>query len=360
MFRLALVALACAVGLTAVAADTVPGELAAPISISWDNTPVAYALSSLSQARHIAIVRDRRVDPQQPLELAIDNQPLADALAAIAAHQKIGYCQLGPVAYFGPPQTTARLRTLAALRLEDVTRLSPAARRKLLLSRNWHWDRLSEPRALAEQLGREAGVELLGLDRIPHDLWPETDLPPLPWIDRLALVAAQFDLTFRLDNTGHRVELVDMPARPVLARSYLGGRDAAAVASRWTGAFPAANIEVVGTRIRVEAPLEVHESIEGRLRATPARRTTVTAGKPQYQLSVDKAALNQVVAQLSKQLGLEFRWDEAAIARKRIAMDQLVSVKISGADLDQLLAAVFAGTGLTTRRDGRAIVIQPK
>jgi hypothetical protein len=314
----------------------------------------------LSQSRHVAVLLDRRIDPEQPLELAIDNKPLGEALVAIAAQLKIGYCQFGPVAWFGPPQTAARLRTLAALRLEDVARLSPAVRRKLLLAKPWLWDQLAEPRELAQQLAREAGVEFVGHQRIPHDLWPEADLPPLSWIDRLTLLAAAFDLTFKIDPSGRRVELVDMPARPVLARSYLGGRDAAALAARWAGALPDAKIDVADTRIRVVAPLEDHEVIEGRLRATPARRTIVTAGKPVYQLSVESAALDQVVAQLSKQLGVQFRWDEAAIAEKRIAVNQLVSVKVSGVDLDELLAAVFAGTGLAARRDGRDIVIEPK
>jgi hypothetical protein len=334
--------------------------LAAPLRISWENTSVAHALSSLGQAQRVAILRDRRVDPEQPLALAIEDQPLGEAFSTIAARLNLGYAQLGPVAYLGPPQTAARLRTLAATRLEEVARRPAPAKRKFLLVKKWHWNRLSEPRALIDELAREAGVAIAPLDKIPHDLWPEADLPAMTWIDRLTLVAAQFDLTFAIDEAGNAVRLIDMPAEPVLVRSYLGGGNAAALATKFAREVPAARIDVSGTRIRVAARLEGHETIERQLRGRPARRTRVVAGREEYQLSVENAALDKVVAQLASQLKLEFTWDEAAIAERNIAVDQLVSVKIAGADLDKLLEAVFAGTGLAAQRDGRAIVIRPK
>jgi hypothetical protein len=352
----------------AAAADSAPWatganlnrELATPLGIAWDNTPLAYALSSLSQARHVAVLRDRRIDPQQPLELAIDDQPLSAALAKIAAHLQIGYCQFGPVAYFGPPETAQRLRTLAALRLDDVRRLPAPARRKLLLLKSWQWDRLAEPRQLANQLAREADVELVGAERIAHDLWPAGQLPPLSWIDRLTLLAAQFDLTFEIDGAGRRVKLVEVPGRVSLARTYLAGGDAADVAERWARALPGAKVDVAGGRIRLDALLEDHELVENRFRGTPTRRTTVAAGRAEYQFSVENAALDKVVAQLANQLDLDFRWDKAAIMKAGIAVDQLISVKVADAGLDELLAAVFAGTGLSIRRDGRSIVIRPE
>ena len=335
-------------------------QLATPLSVSWDNTPLDRALASLSQAQHIAIVRDRRVDPGQPLKLAIDGEPLSEALAKIARHLRIGYCQFGPVAYFGPPATARRLRTLAALRLEDARKLPPPTLRKLLTMKNSRWEKLFKPRELALRLADEAGVKLIDPERIAHDLWPAADLPPLSWIDRLTLLAAQFDLTFRFTDGGRGVELADVPERVVLSRTYLGGRDAQALARRWAQELPEATIAATGNRIRVDAPLENHEHLEAALRGQPTRRTTVTAGERAYQLSVEKAALDKVVAQLAKQLDLEFRWDRPAIDAAGIAVDQLVSVKIAEASLDELLAAVLAGTGLAPERTGRTVTIRPK
>ncbi len=294
-------------------------QLSAPLTVAWRGTPVARALADLAHTQHVAILRDRRVDPDQPLTLAIDGQPLADALGTIAGHLEIGYCQFGPVAYFGPASTAARLRTVAALRLDDVRQLPPAVAHKFLLLRAWHWDELAEPRDLVAQLAAEAKVELVGNERIAHDLWPEVDLPPLTWIDRLSLVAGQFDLTFRIDRDGKRVELVDMPARALLARSYLGGPSAAAVARRWQQALPEAKVTLQGNQIVVAGRVEDHDEIERRLRGTATRKTTVTAGREVYQLSVENAALDQLVEQLTQRLNLTFQWDRAATGAAGIA-----------------------------------------
>ena len=334
-------------------------QLAAPVSVSWSNLPLVRALKSLGSAQRMAVVLDRRVDPERPITLAIDQEPLGEALEKIARHLKLGYCQFGPVAYFGPPSMARRLRTLAALRLDELRQMPSAATRKLLLMRSWHWDELTEPRQLVDNLAAEAGVEIVGVDKIPHDLWPAADLPPLSWIDRLTLIASQFELSFELDKTGRRAQLVAAPATVVLTRNYQGGSDAAAVARRWAKALPDARVAVDKNRIRIEGRLEDHEAAQQRLRGKPTDQTTVTAGKEVYQLSVENAALDQVVRQVAERLNLEFDWDRAAIDAAGISIDQLVTVKVQDASLDELVRAVLAGTGLAFRRDDRKISLYP-
>ncbi|MBI3837771.1 MAG: STN domain-containing protein [Planctomycetia bacterium] len=342
-----------------VTGPTLDQQLAAGVTISLSKIPLSRALKSISTAQHIAIVLDRRVDPDQETQLGLTREPLRNGLQRIADQLQIGYCQFGPIAYFGPTSTVKRLRSLAALRLEDVRPLPPAASRKFLQMRSSHWDDLAEPRQLVEALAEEAGIALVGAKKIPHDLWPAADLPPLTWIDRLTLLAAQFGLTFRIDKGGQQVELTPMPAKVVLARTYQAPRQADSVAKRWAKALPTARVAVEGNKIRVEGSLEDHETVEHRLRGTPTQRTTVTVGKEVYQLAVEQAALSQVLEQLSQRLSLEFQWDRAAIERAGISLDQLIAVKVQNVTLDELLRAVLANTGLTFRHDDRAISIYP-
>lgn len=335
-------------------------QLDARVGVSWDNVPLDRVCAGLARSQQVAILRDRRLDPGLVVRLAVDGRPLADVLAEVAAKAGGGYCQLGPVAYLGPAEMAAQLRTLAALRQQEARKLPAAARRKLLQLRNWHWDRLAEPRELAQQLAAEADVQLIGAERIAHDLWPAADLPPLKWIDRLTLLAAQFNLTYRIEASGRRVRLVDLPQRAVLVRTYRGGQDPQRLARDWATSLPDAKIEVAGQRVRVAGRLEHHEHLQSRLRGRPTRRVTTRPGAATYQLAVERAALDQVVAQLEKRLNLSFDWRREQIDAAGIAVDQLISVKVTGATLDGLLEAVFADTKLEFERSDRGVEIRPR
>ncbi len=335
------------------------GRLRAPVSLSWTNTPAIRALAGLSDAQRIAIVLDRRIDPGQPLDLAAADEPLERVLAKIAEQLNSGYCQFGPVAYFGPQATARTLRTLAQQQTEEVRSLPEPRVAEFLRLRTTHWDDLAEPRNLAEALAKEADVELVGAEQIPHDLWRATDLPSLTWIDRMTLLAAQFDLAFKIEDAGKRVRLVDAPQHVSIERVYPGGRRAAAVAKRWAREIPDARIVVEGDTIRVDGRLEDHEYVERRFRGSPTRRTKVVPGKEVYQLTVANAALDEVLVQVAGRLKLELNWEHEAIDQAGIPIEQLISVNVKDVSLDELLRAILDGTRLTYDRRGQSIAIRP-
>lgn len=96
--------------------------------------------------------------------------------------------------------------------------------------------------------------------------------------------------------------------------------------------------------------VEDHELIERRLRGKPLTPTAVTLGPERYQLSIEKAVLLKVVEELAGRLNLTIRWDRAAIETAGLSAEQLVTVQVQDADLDELLGAVLTGTGLTFQR----------
>jgi hypothetical protein len=152
---------------------------------------------------------------------------------------------------------------------------------------------------------------------------------------------------------------VPAPEKPTLSRIYQAGKDVRGVAKRWAKALPEARLSIEGNTIHLDGRWEDHELVEHRFRGAPTDRATVSAGKEVYQLSIENTALTRVVQQLGQRLNLEFQWDHAAIDAAGISVDQIISVKVQQATLDDLLVAVLKGTGLSYHRKDRAISIFP-
>ncbi len=129
----------------------------------------------------------------------------------VAERCGLGVSRLGAVVYLGPPSAAQRLRPIAAAFDRAVRRLPAASQRKFFQSKPLAWEDLSTPRDLLEQLGRQNGIQIAGLERLPHDLWAAADLPPLSLAERLTLIAAQFDLTFKIAAGGARLNLAPVP-----------------------------------------------------------------------------------------------------------------------------------------------------
>ncbi|HTU25336.1 MAG TPA: hypothetical protein VMF30_08065, partial [Pirellulales bacterium] len=187
------------------------------------NAPLGAALARLSANHHVAIVLDRRVDPDRLLTLSVSGQPLAEVLGEIAQSAGLGVSLAEPIVYLGPPAEAAALRTLVHLRRQEVAALPAARRTALSAAKAWGWDDLATPRDLAESLAGEAHVKIAGLERIPHDLWAGRRLPPMAWTDRLTLLAIEFGLAYEIEADGRTVRLVKIPARVVARRSFAGG-----------------------------------------------------------------------------------------------------------------------------------------
>ncbi len=333
-------------------------QLEQPFSGAWSKAPLRSALRKMSHAQRVAIVLDRHVDPQQKLDLVISNDPLGVALARIAEQQKLGLAIVGPVAYFGPKETAGKLRTLAALRHDEV-RDSPSARKKFSASRPWHWDDLATPRELLAALAKEADVKLAGLEQIPHDLWTRGDLPALPWTDRMTLVAAQFDLTFEIDPQTATVTLTPIPERVTLSRSYPAGSGARGLMQRFARELPDAKIDVQGNNLVVETTAEDQDFIARALRGGSAKKTTVKPGKEVYTLTVKNEPLGGVLKQYGKMLSIDVQLDAPAIEKAGISLEQLISVKVDKVTLDELLKATLVSTGLEFERRERVVTIRP-
>jgi hypothetical protein len=342
--------------------EKLKSQLEQKVGATWEGIPFRRAITSLSRSQRVAILLDRRVDPDEKVDLSFTDVTLDAALELIAGKKQVGVAQVGPVIYFGPTMTAEKLRTLAALRREEALHLPSQARSRILQQQPMRWDDLAAPRDLLAKLSADAHVTVEGADRIPHDLWAAADLPAANFIDRLTLIAGQFDLTFSFADDGASVRLVEVPETVAIQKSYpLRGSTAARgkeIASRLAESLPGAKIEATADKLVVRGRAEDLDLVEAYLSGRTAKQTNVVPGQKVYQLSVVKP-VGALLKALGPKLDLDIRIDEEAIKSAGLSLATEVKVDVKSASEDELLKAVLEPAKLTFERQGKIVEVKP-
>jgi hypothetical protein len=274
---------------------------------------------------------------------------------------------LGPVAYFGPPENVSQLKSLLALRREEIKRLPPAVRKRLARNERLTWEPLSSPEELLGGVCRIYGLNIENIDVLPHDLWARGELPALDFATQMTLLVAGFGFTFQTDAAGEEVYLVRIPARVTVERFYaVPKRELAATLRQLAAGVPDAEVQVDQGRIAVRGRVEDHQQVASLLgggefqlpAASPKQSARSSAAKQIYTLRV-RAPLAAVLATLSRQVGFKLQLQREAIAAADIDLAQIVSVDLEDLELNELLSALLGPVGLTFRRQQDAIEVLP-
>ena len=330
------------------------------VHVSWAGVPLREAILTLARSQRVAVLVDRRVDPERRLDLSVEDRPLREVLAVIAEDLQLGVAYVGPVVYLGPARTSARLATVAAVRREEASRLAPRARRTWLAEQSLSWDDLATPRELIQQIAATMGSTTQELRRVPHDLWAGASLPPLPRADQLTLIAAQFELTYQIRDGGRTIAFVDLPERVVLERIYAGGRNPRRLAQRFRKLAPQAEIRIAGPNVVVAAALEDHLRLAEDGKVEPLPKSGPRRGRRQlYRLAVAEEPLRRLLEHLAEELSLDITFDEEAIRRAGLSLEGGVSVDVQDATIDELLEAILKPAGLRLRRDKDRMIVVP-
>jgi len=333
-------------------------QLESPVGVRWGSNPLRAALTSLARTQGVAIFLDRRVDPDQAVDLVRGDLTLRELLEQLAEQRNLGVGQVGPVVYLGPPQTAAVLGTVAAQREEHGQQLSAALRNRLKRTQPLRWPELTTPRDLLQRLADEAGFQVQGIEQVPHDLWPEGDLPPLTFAQSLSLVLAGFQLTFDYLPEAAAVRLKPLPATASIVRRIPLRGSPAAVGTAIRRRFPDASFTIEDGDVVVDATLEVADGIRRLLDGTAARPKpppAKTKGEKRYTLRVQDKPLAAVAAAIAKETGVELRFDP----RSEDMRDKLVWLDVKEVTLDQLLQTLLEPGGLTYRLDEQTLEIRP-
>lgn len=359
----AVVALAAPAGR---AADPIPAawatgaeaaaRLAQGIGVAWSDVQLRPALARLAETQRFALLVDRRLDPGRRVALTIEDTTLAEALRRIAAELGVGLSVWDELAYFGPADTAHRLLTVAALRTDEAQRLSIDARRRWLKRAPLVWPDFAQPRELVAVLANEVGARVTGIERVPHDLWAAADLPPLTAVERLTLLLAQFDLTFRLHDDGQTLTIEPLPQTVAIERRYSGGSRPEQTAERYRELLPHCLVSVAGSKVVVQGLEEDHRRIAAG-RSAPRASAPAAGATTIYTLTVKNVPLGRLMDELRKKQPVPIEVDAAALAARGLTLETAVSVDVENATLDALLVNAVAPLGLTARRQDKGLLI---
>ncbi|MFO7905641.1 MAG: hypothetical protein R6U98_23485 [Pirellulaceae bacterium] len=301
-------------------------------------------LDQLAKRQRVAIFLDRRIDPDQQVSCSARQVTFAELLNQLAAKVDAVVLHIGSVVYIGPRDLVSGLSRVAEQRAREARALPGRRERALLAKRSWRWDALAEPRLLLDELAEEARVTIDGTDKIPHDLWPGTELPPLRWTDRVTLLLAGFGLTFELADQGRAIDLVPLPKAELLARSY----DTSLSEVNWERVaeqFPQADIQRFPESIEFRGTPEEHNRLRELLsRQASPKPDRPPQGKTVHSLRVARQPIGAILKTIQDQLEVEFEFG-AAVRQK---LQTRVTFDLHNVSIDELLEATLTPASLTT------------
>jgi hypothetical protein len=325
MMRLAFtaVAMVAAVAGAAVAAPpTTEGTVAgldAEVHASWTRVPLQAWTARVTELAGRPVILDRRINPDLPVTLVARGEPLRDILGQVAAEAGAAVDELESTIRIVPTAVAGRATRADHDRRLRVARTSPDLRRRLVATEPWTWPPASRPRDLVTDLAAAAGLDIGGIDAIPHDHFPAADLPALSLAERLDLVLAHVDRRVIWDGRAGKPD----------------GRIIAIDAEIAAAAITAANAP------KPRSPSAVK----------PSRTVKV---RDEFTLKLE-APLDQALAAITQQLDLDLELDVASLASSGIAPGEIVRADVVKATREGLFDAILRPVGLAWQLDGRRL-----
>ncbi len=328
-------------------------QLLAPAAVTWTQNPLREALGSLERQWQLAILLDRRVDPDQRVDFVSPRGASLDELfQALAKQLELGVAYVESVVYLGPAATAEVLATVAEERYDAAQqqRVTFLSRRAPLA-----WPALSEPRGLlAMQLPQPEACP--NLNELPYDLWPAAEWPALPLTHRLSLLLAGFDRSFEWDEESRTLRLIPLPPTASLVRDYSLKGEPRQKLAELQREFPEARLEQVGNRVRVTGSAEAHYWIRRAAQDLPSlapRRDAKSDVRYALRATARFEGLAKAIAQ---RLELTLEIDPQLDAQRATE----VSLDVKDATQAELLQALAETIQAAYELRGDTLLVRPK
>lgn len=327
------------------------------IGISWNDAPLSDSLKGLAQRQRIAIVLDRRVDPDQLVSFSSRDQSFEETLLTLCDSLALGAVKVDNRFYFvGTRQAAAEL-SFRRKELTDQLRKLPKPQVDAWAKiSEFDCPRLSEPAKLLAAVGSDAGLDI-EIDTIPHDVWPEIDLPELRFVDQVILLVYGFDLWPSVAESGRVMfhELKEASAVEVKVTSSFSSNVKRQVQER----FGEIKVAGAGRNTRVTATPLVHYEIKRLIAA--ANRPSSSGARDRESVTVSlqntEAGIDKILEYVADRMELELEYDASLGSQ----LAGRVFVDVSGVTYDELIEEVLQSTGLNHRiESGKLIIFRPR
>ncbi len=331
------------------------------VTVSFVDQPFRQAIRSFSKSYQVAVMLDRRLDPDRLVSLSVRDRPVGELLVSLAAAGGGEVCWMGPVAYVGPPEKAWHVLAAAEMCQQVVEQFPSRERIRWQETSAMAWPDFASPRELLVDLARQLDWQLLQPELIPHDLWPGMELPPLAMAEKLALLTVPFEMRPVPDVSRRTIQLREFEPNLRWQRSYPWPIPPLASSEALRKLIPAAQWEIRGRVLFVTGTWPEHRALIELAKPSPGRAPPAgkTAGERRYTIRNAKGRFESVMRQLAAALGLEIRFDQEALARAGIAPDTFISFSVENATREELLEAATGAAGCSFRIEGNVLVIFP-
>lgn len=314
------------------------------VGFYWDDRSLGELLKTIGETCNVAIVLDRRIDPNTKLSLSGESRSLDETMELVAGQLEVASRCVGDGYFLGPKRSTEKLRTLITLRQTELQDVGDVRRLKALSrERRLNWKRLDAPREILLAVAELYDINVENPELIPHDLWRSGVIANADFVEAVSLLLIQFDLTFTWGEFCRSIRLVPVPERVLISQTITArGLSAVEIQRRVAAAFPRLRTEIKGGRLYAEATVETFEQIRNLLRgeqegdAKPApldwERRTLT-------FKVVRKPLGAVLETL-KGASIPIVYDSEELRRAGIDLKDEISLEVEQATVPETLRAV--------------------
>ena len=276
---------------------------------------------------------------------------------------------VGGTVVIGPTDKLDRTRTDIVIQHQTLKDSSSEQGQRRLFElfsgKSFRWDNLQTPRELVQSIGEGYGVEVTGLDLIPHDLWAAGEMIDVSAVEALMLAAGQFDLTCQWNEDASIVQLAPAPSRLTIEKELtVNPAILADVFSELSEEVPLADISVEGRRVRVIGSVAEQELIESRLKrnSNGDREPMPDQGplaKRSFTLKTERTPAIAILRTLEAQ-GTSVEYDLNVLTAAGVDLSQKVTLSLQKASADEFFQALCEPLRLQFEIEDRTVILTPK